>query len=119
MIEEIESRLAAAQANYEQKLADAPDMRAAQEAIDLFRSEHTETKRRKEAEFAACQKAAKDLREAEAELIRAKKAFRSEHKFSEKGRNKAEEMEAQERRSAIWDAEWAAAQQKAKEKHDY
>lgn len=154
MIEEIESRLTVAQADYEQKLANAPDMRAAQDLIDVVRSEHAqirrrkeaelsaflveqsklkrrredelviflvehaETKRRKEAEFAACQKAAKELKEAESELIRAKKAFRNEHKFSEKEREKAEEMAACEHHSALWDAEWAAAQQNVKAKHD-
>lgn len=82
-IEATKARLEAARKTYEQKLAVVPDMAAAQAAIDVFRAEHAELKRRKEAEFTAAQIAAKSLANAELELAKAETAVFRALRFSE------------------------------------
>lgn len=134
--EVIQARLTAAQANHKQKLAEAPDMCAAQAAINAFRSEHAELKRRKEDEFLASQKAATALALAEIELAKAEKAALKALQFSEMEHKKEEklarklsevehkkaaqeaeekaETELAERQEAQYQAERRAAIQKAK-----
>lgn len=143
-LETLESHRDTVKANYERKLAAAPDICAAQAEIDLFRSEHAELKRRREAEFVALQKSASELVKAELELAKAEKAVLRALRESEVRRTNEEKLlgrvevksaqlaqekamfEAQKKadkeegdRLRAWhQAERRAAQQKLKEKHD-
>lgn len=83
------------------------DMQAAQAAMDLFRIEHADLKRRREAEFAALQLAFKAQRQAE--KIGAKAA----KKVDKEGAKRADKEEA-EKLTAQFEAEWRHALQERK-----
>lgn len=72
---EAAKRLADAKAKLEALPDKVPDIAALQAAIDIFRAEHAETKRRREAEFLAAQCLAKSIFDAGEEVLRAKKAL--------------------------------------------
>lgn len=71
---EAANRLADAKADYVTKLGGAPDLTAFHNAMTIFRADHAETKRRREAEFLAVQQAAKTVAVAEKDLAAAKKS---------------------------------------------
>lgn len=72
---EAANRLSDAKAKLEALPDEVPDMASLQAAIDIFRAEHAETKRRREAEFLAAQRVAKAIYDAGEEVKRAQKVL--------------------------------------------
>lgn len=71
---EATNRLSDAKADYVAKLGGSPDLASFHNAMIIFRADHAETKRRREAEFLGVQQAAKTVAVAEKELAAAKKS---------------------------------------------
>lgn len=118
ILEELQNQLEDAKADYEAKLANAPDIRTAQSDIELFRAEHADLKRQREAalsvflvehadlkrqreaEFAAIQRTARELADAKAEVIRATRALARQDVTAAAAARREEKIQAQAREEA-------------------